>query len=247
MRFILAVLSLLLCLASRAEAGDRFSFDAIKSVPEMEELIQDKLPLGTQREEVERIFVLQGHATLKHHPTQKDVEKYLYDINLCDYYIFRWNISADFSEGGKLEQAYVNGRFVYMKGKEPRTLEVFLASSRGRSKLMDVPRKMVPKGRRPIRYTVYDIDGNFSTTEDQLVDGPGPSRAEPPSVSFLSEYQAVDPWRSIFDPEAANEPVKFSPCKGLPMRNEQLEKLLGKDIEKLREDVEKLKTPQAKP
>jgi len=38
---------------------------------------------------------MRGGATLVMHPSRAGVEKIIYDINPCNRYISRWNISAD--------------------------------------------------------------------------------------------------------------------------------------------------------
>lgn len=205
---------LLLSLSTSAYAGDRFNFESIKSVPEMEELIQDKLPLGTPREEVERIFVLQGHATLKHHPTQKDIEKYLYDINLCDYYIFRWNISADFDTGGSLVQAYINGIPVFKDGKPKRPQPVPPPGQK--PKVIKSARNwpQAKKGGQRLNFLLFDADGDTTTTDDQMIAGLGATNVDPANFGPGIRYTDVEPWRSIYDDDVSNDIAAYTgSCK----------------------------------
>ncbi len=99
-----------------------FSFEAIRSLDEMTAFIRDHLRLGSSRSDVRRAFVTQGHATLKVHRSEPGVEKYIYDVDLCHYYIWRWNISADFDPDGRMLQAYVNGNPVFADGKPKRVV-----------------------------------------------------------------------------------------------------------------------------
>lgn len=198
-----ACLVMLLCASSSAMAqkGEkRFSFHDIKTLMEMEAYIQERFPLGTKREDLRTVLVLQGNATLKNHPTQVGVEKYLYDINLCHYYIFRWNISADFDADGKLVQAYINGLPVFLHGR-PRKRIDFSAHRGGRVKLSREYRDwpQADKGAKRLYYTLLDMDSDMTTIDDQALVGYGASRANPADFGKLIKYAEVEPWRSIYD------------------------------------------------
>ena len=76
-----------------ASAESAFTFESVMSLDEMSSLVRSKLPLGTSRAVVRHTFVDEGHATLKTRAGSYGIEKYIYDIDLCHYYIWRWNIS----------------------------------------------------------------------------------------------------------------------------------------------------------
>lgn len=210
-----------------ADAAARFSFESIKTVTAMEEYVLDNLPLGTQREDVQRVFVLQGRATLRNHPSQKDVEKYLYDINLCEYYIFRWNISADYDDKGSLVQAYINGVPVFPDGKAKRPLPQPTAGNK--AKIIKASRDwpQAKKGGMHLAYMLFDADGDTGTADDQFIQGLGATNVDPANFGPGIRYSDVELWRSIYDDDISNDIAQYSgSCKeadALYMSRELLE------------------------
>lgn len=214
MRLCVLFLLVLLALTPQpASAAGRFSFHSIKTVPEMEQFIQDTLPLGSTRDQVQRIFVLQGRATLKNHPTLKGTEKYLFDINLCDYYVFRWNISADYDENAVLIQMYINGIPVFAEGhkatrRQPKEGE--------KSKIIRATRDwpQAKKGGKQLQYMLYDADGDEKTVDDQRVVGLGATRVDPADFGEGIRFNDIELWRSIYDEDLSNEVVDYQgSCK----------------------------------
>lgn len=149
-------------------------------------------------------FVEMGKATLKPHPTWSGVEKYIYDVNLCGYYVWRWNISADYDAGGRLLEAYVNADPVFNEHKpkipEGKKAKIYKSAR---------PRPEADKGESSLAYLLYDGDGNLATPDDQMVIGAGPSRADPVKPGKMTVYNGVEPWRSIFDDDEAAQIASF--------------------------------------
>ena len=194
----LAALPLVHTQACAAGPNAPFRFESIKSLDDMAMFIRERFALGSPRDELRDAFVAQGKAALRTHPEQAGVEKYVYDINLCDWYIWRWNISADYDAQGNLLQAYVNGSSVFANGTPRRTMP------KGGSKNAGLftatrSRPQAYKGENKIVYLFYDADGDLNTTGDQWVIGGGPSRADPMNMGNVVAYAGVELWRSIFD------------------------------------------------
>jgi len=189
-------------IAAYAQAPSDFRFEKFASLDEMQRFIETKLPLGSSRESVRRSFVGQGQATLKAHPTRSGVEKYIYDINLCSYYVWRWNISADFSDDGRLLQAYVNGEPVFAAGPQKRDAKEFETGHQAIYKVSRA-RPEASKGESQLAYILFDADSDTSTINDELAVGSGPTRADPADMGKVHVYSNVDPWRSIFDKDDA--------------------------------------------
>jgi hypothetical protein len=213
-RTILLVLGgTLIGAAAHAQAPSDFRFERSASLEDMRHFIESSLPVGTSRESVRRSFVDHGHATLKLHPTRSDVEKYLYDINLCSYYIWRWNISADFTDDGRLLQAYVNGEPVFAAGPQKHDARDLKTGHQSIYKVTRA-RPEATKGESQLAYVMFDADSDTSTIDDELANGAGPSRADPVDMGKLHAYTNVDPWRSIFDKEDAARIVNYEgSCK----------------------------------
>ncbi len=114
------LLSAPICVAATG-AMSGFQFEDVTTLDDMQQAIRSRFSLGSSRDELRAVFVTEGNATLKPNPLHSNVEKYPYDINLCGYYIWRWNISADYDQQGKLQQAYVNGEPVFANGTQKRT------------------------------------------------------------------------------------------------------------------------------
>ena len=185
----------------------RFKFENIKTYDDMKAYIEKHFPLGSQRDDLQKAFILQGHGTLKHHPTQKGVEKYLYDINLCSYYIWRWNISADYDDDGRLLQAYLNGIPVFPAGKPMRVIKPVPKDSAHPLKLVRAYREWpdAKKGAKRVAYMLLDTDGDSSTIDDQALIGVGPSVMDPAHLGQFVRYTDIEPWRSIFDSDDATD------------------------------------------
>ena len=208
----------LVCVMSQAvAAADRSAtvrFESVATLTEMSQLIQSTFPLGSSRADLRHAFVDGGKATLKVHPTRAGVEKYIYDINLCDYYIWRWNISADYDTAGKLLQAYVNGEPVFAAGPQKHNINEF----QGHPAIFKLhrARPQALKGEKDLAYIVYDGDSNLQTPDDELAVGGGPTRAQPVNMGTLHVYSSVDPWRSIFDKDDAQQIVSYKGgCDGV--------------------------------
>ena len=122
---MIGLCALILALASCVSpvlAEIQFEFESETSLSDMQGFVRQGLPAGSPRQWVRALFVEQGGATLKLHPTQAGVENYVYDINLFSYYVWRWNISADYNAGGRLKQLYINGEPALPTGSPPRTI-----------------------------------------------------------------------------------------------------------------------------
>src|SRR5262245_51687272 len=79
-----AILCVAVSLPLNAQTSQSFHFESFETLDDMQKFIEESFPLGSFRNSLRRTFVDDGKATLKLHPTQKGVEKYIYDINLCD-------------------------------------------------------------------------------------------------------------------------------------------------------------------
>jgi hypothetical protein len=203
-------LFLVLCGVRMASAEPTFSFESAATLDDMSSLIRSKTPLGSSRENVRRIFVEEGHATLKVKKDDSSVEKYIYDIDLCHYYIWRWNISFDYDGSDQLRQAYVNGNIVFPHGNPKKIIQKFAEEGKKASIYrMQRPRAEAYKGESSLGFLLFDRDSDPSTTDDQALIGAGPSRANPINMGKLVTYTDVDPWRSIFDFDAADRIVPY--------------------------------------
>lgn len=192
--------------ATPAEA--KFQFEEISSLQEMQEFIRKETPLGTSRDDMRKIFVEEGKATLKVHPLYKETEKYLYDINLCSYYIWRWNISADFDKNGKATQVYLNGLPSLEGGGKDRDIK----EKPGVKPTIAQAKRARPeasKGENALTYLLYDADGDIKTIADQKLVGGGPSNPDPLNMGKITMYENVRPWRSIFDRDPAEKIVAY--------------------------------------
>jgi hypothetical protein len=213
-----ASLALLSMASSMAwSAAPPFKFESVVSLDDMTALIRSRFPLGTPGAQLRHTFVEEGQATLKRRMGDAGVEKYIYDINLCSYYVWRWNISADYDAGGLLRQAYVNGNIVHPDGT-PKRVIAKVAEDGKKSSLSRLkrPRPQAFKGERELDYLLFDRDSDPSTTDDQMAMGAGPTRADPTNMGRLFVYSEVDPWRSIFDADAADQIVPYDgDCKAV--------------------------------
>ncbi len=197
-------------LPAKAQTPQSFRFESFETLENMQQFIEQRFPLGSSRDSMRRTFVNDGKATLKLHPTQDGVEKYIYDINLCGYYIWRWNISADFDNNGRLVQAYLNGNPVLRDGRPKRDFR--LKATPGKKETIyrvQRPRPEATKGEKSLGFLLYDLDSDPKTIDDQSLIGAGPSRANPINMGRMLAYE-VEPWRSIFDLDNADRIVSYT-------------------------------------
>jgi hypothetical protein len=204
---MLKVVSVLLVLLLAASAGggaraQEFSFADIVSLDDMHSFARRDVPLGTTRDAVRAIFVRQGGAERFAHPELPGVEKYVYDINLCRLYVWRWNISANFDAAGALTQIYVNGETVHSLGDPPIDTEERAREAEDRTSisLVTMPRPEADQGENVLSFILIDLDTESSRETDEFIMGAGPSRADPNNLGFLHAY-SVEAWRSIFAEE----------------------------------------------
>ena len=212
--FAVAALTMLPAAAASAEqaaqSGGEFRFESIDSIEDMHRHVNSAFRVGSPRDDLRRQFVAQGGSTQVTHPSRRGVEKYIYDINLCGYYVWRWNISADFDRRDRVRQIYVNGEPVLAGGES----ETAFAPSpngnpNGRILRMSRPRPEASRGESSLGFVLVDGDGNIETIEDQRLVGGGPSRPHPADLGRMRGYQ-VDWWRSIFDRDDAARIVPYS-------------------------------------
>lgn len=196
---------------SMANSTNRqFQFESIRSLDEMSGFVREHFPLGSSRGNLRQVFVTEGRATLKLHPGEAGIEKYLYDINLCNYYVWRWNVSADYDASGKLLQAYINGNILFTEGKPNRVVsKVAEPGKKASIYRAQRPRPEAHKGENSLGYILFDRDSNTKTIDDQVLVGAGPSRADPLNMGKMVAYTEIDPWRSIFDQDNADHVVPY--------------------------------------
>lgn len=216
--YIVSITLLFLCAGNAAARADStFSFESVTSLEDMSSFIRSRLTLGASRENVRHIFVEEGRATLKVKAGVPGIEKYIYDIDLCHYYIWRWNISANYDASNQLRQVYVNGNTIFPDGT-PMKLVPKVAEAGKKASILKVrrPRPEAYKGESSLTFLLFDRDSNPATTDDQVIAGAGPSRADPMNMGKLVTYTDVDPWRSIFDFDAADRIVPYQgDCKNV--------------------------------
>ena len=208
----LFALSLVLCGTTMpASADPTFTFDSVSTLEDMTSLIRSRFPLGTSRSALRRTFVEEGHATLGINAGASNVEKYIYDVDLCHYYIWRWNISADYDQSGKLLQTYVNGNIVFPDGS-PKKIVAKVAESGKKASIyrLQRPRPEAYKGENSLGFLLFDRDSDQATKDDQALIGSGPSRADPANLGKMIVYLDVDPWRSIFDFDSAERIASYT-------------------------------------
>ncbi len=187
---------------SAAPLAAEFSFSAIVSLDEMHAFGRRHVKLGMSQDAVRQIFVGQGGAKRFSHPDQSGVEKYVYDINLCRLYVWRWNISANYDAGGLLTQLYVNGEPVHAGG-DAAIDAVARAGNGGDNQAIyrgAMPRPEADRGESSLAFILFDTDTRSRSTSDEFIMGAGPSRADPRDLGSLHTYE-VEWWRSIFAKE----------------------------------------------
>ena len=210
LRVITAVLLLATYASASSGAEPSFKFESVTTRDEMVALVRSMVPLGTSRTAVRAIFVKNGQATLIVKPDDPKIEKYIYDLDLCQYYIWRWNISADYDDGDRLRQIYVNGNIVHPDGN-PLKVVLKVAEPGKKASIYKAkrPRPEAHKGETSLSFVMFDRDSDFTTTNDQVIVGAGPSRADPMNMGTIIAYSDVDPWRSIFDSDPAERIVPY--------------------------------------
>jgi hypothetical protein len=179
--------------AEPARAAESFRFEAEVGYDEMKTLVTRQFSTATTRAQVRALFVEQGGATLIIHPRKPNVEKYIYDINLCNYYVWRWNISADYGLGGKLEQIYINGAPQLGGAPQPEL------PKKGPFFELTRPRPEAYKGEKYLKAIVSGQNGDTKTYQDMVIlTGIVPMRADPLDMGkAVNERGEV--WRSSFD------------------------------------------------
>jgi hypothetical protein len=194
-----------------AESSSPFDFSSVVTVEDMQRFVAEHFPQGAERAELRKTFVTEGKATLVPYPGRTDVEKYIYDINLCRLYVWRWNVSADYDAAGRLVAAFVNGKAV-VPGDHPATNGKASAPAGEQTKLLHVqrPRPEADKGEASLGFILWDGDGNVQTIDDQKLMGAGPSRADPTDMGIMVVYSEAEPWRSIFDSDPARMIAPYS-------------------------------------
>jgi hypothetical protein len=202
-----ASVCLVLPVCGIAGPASGFRFEDVTSLDEMQQTIRGRFSIGSSRDELRRTFVTDGKADLRANPLHSNVEKYLYDINLCSYYIWRWNISTDYDDQGKLQQVYVNGEPVFAGGTQKRTPKDLPA---GTPKLLKGTRLRpeAAKGESRLTFIAYDAGSPAQSASqsnaDRLATGAGPTRSDPLNMGTVHGYASVDLWRSIFDADEAD-------------------------------------------
>jgi hypothetical protein len=197
-----------ICLPNASFAAD-FRFESVVSLDEMRSLLARTVPLGSARSVVRATFLDQGKATFYLHPDRPGVEKYVYDIDLCKFYVWRWNISANYDLDGRLTQVFLNGEAIHPdgepglqppKGGRPGVQQSISKAWR--------PRPEASSGERALAYLLYDLDVATRKIDDEFVMGAGPSRADPRNLGPMHAYQA-EHWRSIIDNDKATRVVEY--------------------------------------
>lgn len=190
--------------ASAATAPAPFQFETEVGYDDMKSVVARTLSTASTRDQVRAVFVDQGGATLIVHPRKANIEKYIYDINLCSYYVWRWNISADYGRDGKLAQIYINA--TPQQGGAPEAA----LPKKGPFYTLTRPRPQAYKGERELKAIVADRDGNPETTDDmEILTGVVPMRADPLDMGSAVNQRGVV-WRSMFDLDDAKFVAPYS-------------------------------------
>lgn len=207
LRPTLPLLAMLLALPAAGQ--EAFRFESIASLDAMKTHVRDAFPAGTPRARLQQALAQEGGASQRQHPRRAATEKYLYDINICDAYIWRWNISADYDAAGAVVQVWVNGDPVHAAGPQKRSAESLRANGKAAILKGTRARPEAHRGEKQLAYIMLDADANPATLDDQLVIGGGPNRPMPGPATKLIAYTDVELWRSIFDPDPADRIVRY--------------------------------------
>jgi len=195
---------------AKGERYEPFEFESVSSLDEMKHFLEMRFPLESPRDALRKVFISEGRATLIAHPSQARVEKYLYDINLCNYYIWRWNISADYDPSGHLLQSYVNGEPVFIAGKQKKDGRALGNSGHASIYKMKRARPEATLGEKELSFILIDADSDPKTIDDQVLTGGGPTRTSIATPGRLHLYSDVEPWRSIFDFDSADHIAAYA-------------------------------------
>jgi hypothetical protein len=190
-------------------AAQEFAFAQVTSLSDMERFLRSNFPLGSDGARLRA--VMEGAGAKRYaHPEQAGVEKYVYDINLCDLYVWRWNISTSSAADGGLTQLYVNGDPVHGGGQPPRTVESSTQQGATQQILRGTrPRPEASKGESSLAFVMFDVNSRSSRVSEEFVVGAGPSNADPHDLGRMHAYEA-ERWRTIFDDERARSVVPFA-------------------------------------
>jgi hypothetical protein len=196
-----------------AALAEPFRFESETSLQDMDSLVKRDITIGMPRAQVRAIFVQQGGATLKAHPNRADVEKYIYDIDLCSYYVWRWNISADYDAKGGLKQIYVNATPTLANAPLPPL------PSKGPFFMLTRPRPQAFKGESSLKAVI---------TDKLILTGVGPTRADPLDMGRAINYHG-EVWRSIFDADYADRIAPYAgDCATVDAKYEELKAAAAK-------------------
>ena len=104
----------------------------------------------------------------------------------------------------------MNGNIVFPDGNPQRLIpKVAEEGKKASIHRLQRPRPEAYKGEKSLGFLLFDRDSDSSTSDDQALIGAGPSRADPMNMGKLVTYTDVDPWRSIFDFDAAERIVPY--------------------------------------
>jgi hypothetical protein len=197
-------------ISAQAAAAAPFRFENVVTLDAMQDYVRTAFPPGAPRAALRQAFVAEGGATQRGRPAQASSEKYLYDINVCRFYVWRWNISADYDAAGALAQVWINGEPVHAAGPQRRDPMTVPHGPRAAILKGARLRPEADLGEKSLGYLMFDLDGDPATTNDQFVMGAGPTRIDPANMGAMHVYSNVDPWRSIFDADAADRIVDYA-------------------------------------
>ncbi|MFT6659696.1 hypothetical protein [Maritalea sp.] len=202
---------ILIVLSSASPAfSNKFRFEDYPDLDQMKVFLEQSFSTDSSVIELRATFVESGQATLISHSEVPYVEKYIYDINLCRIYVWRWNISADYTKAGKLVGLYLNGDTVLENPNgDPAS---FVATPKiGQETIFrgQRPRPQADLGETSLGFLGYDQDNGRDVWVDMTITGTGPSRADPNDLGKMHAYN-TNLWRSIFDPIDAKFIANYS-------------------------------------
>ena len=206
------------CLPARA--AEPFTFEAHPDIADIQAYIQNNLPVGTSRSVVRSIFVDQGGATVIFRPGIKSSEKYLYDIDMCHYYLFHWNISMDYDSKDNLRQAYIQGEPVFLD--QPNDGDSHHTDPAIKVNILELvrARPQAYKGDNYIYAQVIDWNPADAGDYDKDVFVGGPTRASFPDAGHVHVYRSKL-WRLIVDESSAAKTVEYqADCKSIDAQAE---------------------------
>lgn len=210
MRFSALLATLIALLSITPAPAADFSFHSVVSLDEMHASLQNAFPLGASRSDLAATLETAG-ARHYAHPDLEGVDKWVYDINLCRLYVWRWNISANFDPAGSLTQLFVNGEPLHAAGDEPRDAKA-IAAGNGKKQAIykgSLPRPEADRGESVLAFIMLDVDTGARKASDEFVMGAGPTRADPANLGRMHAYN-TELWRSIFDGDRARSVTDYS-------------------------------------